>query len=64
MVDQPSDTVTFVFTDLERSTPLWEQHPDEMRSALARHDELLATTESTVARSGAQTALLWDPRPD
>ena len=64
MVDQPSDTVTFVFTDLERSTPLWEQPPDEMRSALARHDELLATTESTVARSGAQTALLWDQRPD
>jgi hypothetical protein len=35
-----------------------------MRSALASHDELLATTESTVACSGAQTALLTDPRPD
>jgi hypothetical protein len=41
-----------------------EQHPDEMRSALARHYELLAATESTVARSSAQTALLTDPRPD
>jgi class 3 adenylate cyclase len=41
MVDQPSGTVTFLFTDLERSTPLWEHHPDEMRAALARHDEIL-----------------------
>ena len=43
MVDQPSSSVTFLFTDLERSTPLWEQHPDEMRAALARHDEILRT---------------------
>jgi len=33
--------VTFLFTDLEGSTRLWEQLPDAMRGALARHDEIL-----------------------
>jgi predicted ATPase/class 3 adenylate cyclase len=37
----PSGTVTFLFTDLEGSTRLWEQHPDAMRPALERHDALL-----------------------
>src|SRR5260370_6410377 len=37
----PAGTVTFLFTDLERSTPLWEQHPDAMRAALKRHDDIL-----------------------
>ena len=35
--------MTFVFTDLEGSTRLWEEFPDAMRRALARHDELLRT---------------------
>jgi predicted ATPase len=35
--------MTFVFTDLEGSTRLWEQHPEGMQLALARHDELLRT---------------------
>jgi predicted ATPase/class 3 adenylate cyclase len=37
----PTGTVTFLFTDLESSTRLWEEHPDAMRDALARHDEIL-----------------------
>jgi predicted ATPase/class 3 adenylate cyclase len=37
----PSGTVTFLFTDLEDSTPLWDQYPEAMRSALVRHDALL-----------------------
>ena len=37
----PSGTVTFLFTDVEGSTRLWEEHPKAMHSALARHDELL-----------------------
>jgi predicted ATPase/class 3 adenylate cyclase len=41
MADLPSGTVTFLFTDLERSTRLWEQHPEAMKAALARHDEIL-----------------------
>jgi len=41
MTGLPSGTVTFLFTDLEESTRLWDQFPEEMRDALARHDELL-----------------------
>ena len=37
----PTGTVTFLFTDLEGSTRLWEEHPEAMRSALARHDGIL-----------------------
>ncbi len=37
----PSGTVTFLLTDLEGSTRLWEQNPEAMKAAMARHDELL-----------------------
>ncbi|MDQ2762777.1 MAG: adenylate/guanylate cyclase domain-containing protein, partial [Pseudomonadota bacterium] len=37
----PNGTVTFLFTDIQGSTRLWERHPDAMRTALARHDALL-----------------------
>ena len=37
----PSGTVTFLFTDVEGSTRLWEQFPGEMKLALARHDEIV-----------------------
>ena len=37
----PEGTVTFLFTDLEGSTRLWEDHPDAMGDALALHDEIL-----------------------
>ena len=40
----PTGTVTFLFTDIENSTKLWEQHPDPMRLLLARHDALLRQT--------------------
>lgn len=37
----PTGTITFLFTDIEGSTQLWESQPDTMRAALARHDALL-----------------------
>ncbi len=37
----PTGTVTFLFTDIEGSTPLWDSHPDTMGASLARHDELV-----------------------
>lgn len=37
----PSGTVTFLFTDIEGSTRLWEQQPEVMQATLARHDTLL-----------------------
>ena len=41
MSELPSGTVTFLFTDLEGSTRLWEELRDAMQSALARHDAVL-----------------------
>ncbi len=37
----PTGTVTFLFTDLEGSTRLWEEHPEAMHGALTRHDEIV-----------------------
>jgi len=37
----PTGTVTFLFTDIEGSTLLWESHPEAMEVALARHDALV-----------------------
>src|SRR5689334_12321370 len=37
----PSGTVTFLFTDIEGSSTLWEQHPEAMKTALRRHDEMV-----------------------
>ena len=40
MAELPSGTVTFLLTDVEGSTALWEAAPEGMRAALARHDAL------------------------
>ena len=37
----PTGTVTFLFTDIQGSTKLWEEQPEAMRLALLRHDALL-----------------------
>jgi predicted ATPase/class 3 adenylate cyclase len=47
--DQPAVT-TFLFTDIEGSTRLWEQEPERMRVALAHHDTLAKT--AVTARHG------------
>ena len=36
-------TLTFVLTDIERSTRLWEDHHEAMARALATHDRLIST---------------------
>jgi predicted ATPase/class 3 adenylate cyclase len=38
---RPSGTVALLFTDIQGSTALWEQHREAMSTALARHDEIL-----------------------
>lgn len=50
MAGLPSGTVTFLFTDLEGSTRLWEEQPEAMQAALARHDQLL--TEAVESHGG------------
>ena len=41
MTNQPSGTVTFLFTDIEGSTKLAQQHPDKWESLRARHHAVL-----------------------
>src|SRR5919106_1228292 len=49
--DLPEGTVTFLFTDVESSTALWERHPAPMRAALVAHDALI---ESLTAQHGGR----------
>ena len=48
-MELPGGTVTFLLTDVEGSTALWEEAPQAMRGALARHD---AVFEERVQRHG------------
>ena len=41
MHEAPTGTVTFLFTDIEGSTKMWERHPEAMQFALSRHDDIL-----------------------
>jgi predicted ATPase/class 3 adenylate cyclase len=39
--DLPAGEVTFLFSDIEKSTRAWEQHPSAMPAALARHQGIV-----------------------
>jgi predicted ATPase/class 3 adenylate cyclase len=39
VIEPPTGEVTFLFTDIEGSTMLWDQWPDIMEAALAEHDQ-------------------------
>ena len=41
MDNLPTGTVTFLFTDIQGSTKLAQDHPDDMPALLARHNEIL-----------------------
>ena len=41
MADQPARTVTFLFTDIQGSTRMWESDAASMRAALVVHDAVL-----------------------
>ncbi len=43
-VELPTGVVTFVLTDIEGSTAMWEADPEGMAVALELHDELIART--------------------
>ena len=50
MVSLPGGTVTFLFTDIEGSTRLWDAFADDMRRALAIHNDLV--TKSVKSHGG------------
>ena len=37
----PAGTVTFLFTDIQGSTPHWEREPEKMAAALQIHNAAL-----------------------
>ncbi|TMD33765.1 MAG: hypothetical protein E6I95_08130 [Chloroflexi bacterium] len=47
LTELPSGTLTFLLSDIEQSTTVWDQHPDEMRRAMEMHDE---TFQNAVSR--------------
>ena len=58
MADLPTGTVTFLFTDIEGSTRLWEQHPQAMAGALARHDAIMR--QAIAAEGGVVFKVIGD----
>ncbi|MSP14367.1 MAG: hypothetical protein EXR62_15620, partial [Chloroflexi bacterium] len=49
MAHLPTGTVTFLFSDIEGSTKLWQQQPEAMKTALARHNAIL---QQAIAAAG------------
>lgn len=45
----PSGQVTFLFTDIQSSTQLWDSFPEEMRAALGAHDQIM---DDAIAAAG------------
>ena len=45
---RPTGTVTFLFSDIEGSTRLWEAHPETMKVALAEHDNIVRSAIESV----------------
>jgi predicted ATPase/class 3 adenylate cyclase len=54
----PRGTVTFLFTDIEGSTQLWERHPQAMGAVVARHEALLR--EAITGAGGVVFKLVGD----
>ena len=58
MPEAPTGTVTFLFSDIEGSTRLWEEHPEGMQPALQDHDRILR--ESMESHGGYVVKLTGD----
>jgi len=54
----PGGNITFLFTDIEGSTPLWERDPGGMQESLARHDAILH--EAVEAHGGQVFKVIGD----
>ena len=58
MDNVPTGTVTFLFTDIEGSTKLAQEHPEHMPSLLTRHNEIL--TQSIEGNNGFVFQIVGD----
>ena len=68
MTDLPRGTVTFLFTDIEGSTALWERDRRSMAAAVGRHIALLDAAIGThggvhfpTVRDAIQAAFATEP---
>ncbi len=50
----PTGTVTFLYTDIQGSTPRWEREPQKMPAALQIHNTLPAPGDRSPWRGGLQ----------
>jgi class 3 adenylate cyclase len=48
----PTGTITFLFSDIEGSTRLWERYPEAMRDALQRHDNVIRSASKALFHAG------------
>jgi class 3 adenylate cyclase len=64
----PDGTVTFLFTDIEGSTQLWESEPEMMKTQLAVHDRIvgdaIAMNHGVVFKTGGDSFCASFARPD
>jgi predicted ATPase/class 3 adenylate cyclase/Tfp pilus assembly protein PilF len=58
MTELPSGTITFLFTDIQGSTPLWEREPEKMAAALHIHNTALR--QAIQANGGAVFKIVGD----
>jgi class 3 adenylate cyclase len=58
MANLPSGTVTFLFTDIEGSTALWERDREAMREAVAQ--DLAALDAAPAAHGGQRYEVVGD----
>ena len=58
----PTGTVTFLFTDIVGSTSLWEEYPQTMPGALARHDAILERAADANGGYDPESALKVAPK--
>src|SRR4030065_2948499 len=56
--EYPTGMVTFLFTDIEGSTPLWERDPQDMQAAVDRHTAIL--TQSIQHNAGQVFEFIGD----
>ena len=54
----PPQTLTFLFTDIEGSTPLWDVQPEAMRAATQRHNALVR--EAIIGHGGNAFRVVGD----
>jgi predicted ATPase/class 3 adenylate cyclase/uncharacterized protein HemY len=58
MPQLPSGTVTFLYTDIEGSTPMWDRNPQAMQASVERHNAILR--EAIESRGGKVYKVIGD----